>query len=81
MELDLELLRASVSGIMMYCKEPSTKKALKKHANTIDLMIEGQELPIDHVVNAKRTCPECGSKKIIMFTSDLDICQKCNHQM
>lgn len=50
MKLDLELLRASVSGMMMYCKDADMKKALKKHANTIDLMIEGQTLPIDSVV-------------------------------
>jgi len=28
----------------------------------------------------KRVCEQCGSHDIIMFTSDLDICTKCNHQ-
>lgn len=36
---------------------------------------------IQPVSNAKRTCPYCGSTKIIMFTADLDLCQKCNAQL
>lgn len=55
MKLDLELLKASVSGMMMKCKDANMKKALKKHANTIDLMIEGQTLLIDGVVVPKGT--------------------------
>jgi len=67
-----------------YQDDGSNDEIMKSRIEKAFLMYaqnQGQKLHIDSVVNAKRTCPECGSKKIIMFTSDLDICQKCNHQM
>ena len=36
---------------------------------------------LDDVIKAKRVCPKCGSDKIIMFTSDLDMCQDCKVQI
>lgn len=43
--LDLDLLRTATSAMIAYCKVESTKKALIKHRNTIDLMIESRASP------------------------------------
>jgi DNA repair exonuclease SbcCD ATPase subunit len=40
------------------------------------LTVENQQLKTKHE-KPKRYCPQCGSDKIAMFTSDDDICMKC----
>ncbi len=69
MKIDLELLRVSTSAMLAYCKDVDMKKSLKKHRNTIDLMIEWQALhreptsekeqtPNDDKIN-QVACDEC----------------------
>jgi ribosomal protein S27AE len=57
----------------------NTLKWALRQANGVEQSDSNCNKP--HVSNAKRTCPHCGSTKIIMFTSDLDMCQKCNAQL
>lgn len=46
-----------------------------------DMLADVKQLNLPPVSKAKRTCPHCGSTKIIMFTADLDLCQNCNAQL
>lgn len=59
----------------------SYRSDAKKKANELYDLLSTKvvnENDLSHFVT--NSCPKCGSNDVIMFTADLDICQKCHEQ-
>ena len=74
MKLYKKLLKRIEDGNPIYCNETFAKD-LEAIANK-----HFEQLSIPLVVNSAKRCPKCDSKKIQMFTADMDMCKKCNNQ-
>jgi len=76
MKSQKEQLEIMTAALLIKCHGIYSKEAIGNEiAEFTDRVVK--IFAIHDTNNAKRTCPRCGSDKVIIFTADEDLCQKC----